>query len=273
MERSGTRPRTTSPSTRLRLPVLGPTEQLVALIQRPFPPSQEKFGEVITNELVEIFVNSVLTEDERESLATEAENLEHSNNEPSATDEKRNEKLDALILKQAETFGWRISLSEMVQGRFRVWEELPNGSERFEQFGKACARAVRIMQKKEPPPIDDPGLRRSKVVAVGELRLLLKNLRDEFSIARTTPTAAVILDRFSAIVTAEPDTFEYIHQNLDSWKKFLKDEYGSSSIKALAVGARSSRISPAGLFDTWLASSKGYATDSVRQQLSRMAKT
>jgi hypothetical protein len=259
-----------SPATRttLRLPVLGPTEQLIALVRQPFPPSQEKFGEVITNGLVEILWNSVLTEAERGSLETEAELLKG----PSVADEKRNEKLDALILKQAETFGWRISLSEMVQARFRVWEELPNGSERFEQFGRACARAVRIMQKKEPPPIDDPGLRRSKFVAVSELRLLLKNLRNEFSIARTTPTAAVILERFAAIVTAEPDTFEYIHQNLDSWKKFLKDEYGSSSIKALAVGARSSRISPAGLFDTWLASSKGYATDSVRQQLSRMAK-
>jgi hypothetical protein len=268
VERLAAGSRTTSPRTSLRLPVLGPTEQLIALIQRPFPPSQEKFGEVITNELVEILWNSVLTEDERGSLEIEGELLKG----PSVADEKRNEKLDALILKQAETFGWRISLSKMVQARFRVWEELPNGSERFEQFGKACARAVRIMQKKEPPPIDDPGLRRSKFVAVGELRLLLKNLRDEFSIARTTPTAAVISERFAAIVTAEPDTFEYIHQNLDSWKKFFKDEYGSSSIKALAVGVRSSRISPAELFDTWLASSKGYATDSVRQHLSRMAK-
>jgi hypothetical protein len=269
VERSAARLRTTSPRTNLRLPVLCPTEQLIALIPRPFPPSQEKFGEVITNGLLEILLNGVLTEDERESLATEAESLQSGKNEPSATDERRNEKLDALILKQAETFGWRISLSEMVQGRFRVWEELPNGSERFERFGRACARAVRIMQKKERPPIDDPGLRRSKIVAVGELRLLLKNLRNEFSITRTTPTTSAILERFAAIVTAEPDTFDYLHQNLDSWKKFFKDEYGSSSMKALAFGRR---LPPAELFDSWLAWSKGYEPDSVRQQLSRMAK-
>ena len=152
---------------------------------------------------------------------------------------------------------------------FVCGEEFPNGSDRFEQFGKACARAVRIMQKKERPPIDDPGLRRSKFVAVGELRLLLKNLRDEFATARTKPTTAVIWERFAAIVTAEPDTFEYLYRNLDSWKNFFKDDDGSSSIKALAFGRR---LSPAALFDSWLARSKGYDDDSVRQQLSRMAK-
>ena len=259
VERSAARLRRTSPRTTLCLPVLGPTEQLISLLPRPIPSCQEKLGEDITNTLLDIFC----------SVMTEAERLQYAN-EPSIADKNReDEKLDALILKQAETFGWRISLSKMVQERLIVWEELPNGSERFEMFGRACARAVRIMQKKELPPIDDPGLRRSKFVAVGELRLLLKNLRDEFATARTKPTTAVIWERFAAIVTAEPDTFEYLYRNLDSWKNFFKDDDGSSSIKALAFGRR---LSPAALFDSWLARSKGYDDDSVRQQLSRMAK-
>jgi hypothetical protein len=269
VERSAARTRTTLPQTNRRLPVLGPTEQLGALIPRPWPSSQEEFGEVITNTLVDILWNSVMTEDERESLMMEAGGLQGANNRPSIAYEKWIEKLDALILKEAVTFGWRISVSKMVQRRFLEWEVLPDGPERFERFGKACARATRISQKKEPPPIDDPGLRRSKLVAVPELRLLLRSLRDEFSTARTRPTAAVILERFAATVTAEPETFDYLYKTLKWWKRFFEEEEGSSSIKALVSGQR---LSPAALFDTWMGRWKGRDADSIRQQVSRMAK-
>jgi len=270
VNRSDARTRIAPAQTSRHLPALRFIPEIISRIPRPYPPSQQEFGALITSELIEILWRNVMTDAERESAMTEAERLQDDANNQSSIDcEKFNQngKLDALILKQAETFGWRLLFSEMVLRRFAEWEILHDGPELFERFGKACARSVRRSQKKEPRPIDDPDLRHSKFVAVAELRLLLKNLRNEFSTARTTPTTAVISERFAATVTAEPDTFEYLHKNLESWKRFFEDD--PSSIKALAFGRT---LSPALLFDSWLAWWKGRDVDSVRQQLSRMSK-
>jgi hypothetical protein len=237
---------------RRELPALGPTPQIIARIPRPYP-SQQEFGALITSELANIWV----------SVLTEAERVRFASNELSVNYEK----LDALILKQAETFGWRLSLSEMVQRRFSEWDLLPDGPDRFERFGKACARSARIFQKIERPPIDDPDLRRVKAETVGELRLLLKTLRGVFSVRRTKLTMAAILQRFAAAVAEEPDTFRYLHTNLESWLMFF--ETNALSIKALAFGQRPS---PATMFDSWLAWSKGHDADSIRQHLSRISK-
>jgi hypothetical protein len=90
------------------------------------------------------------------------------------------EKLDALILKQAETMGWRLALSGLVHQRFNAWDLMPDGPELFEQYGRALARSARRSQKREPTPIDDPDLYSFKNETVAELRIVLRNLRNAF---------------------------------------------------------------------------------------------
>jgi hypothetical protein len=78
---------------------LGPVPQIIARIPRPYPPSAEALGALVTKELFNIW----------ESILSDTEHREFGGPQSySATDV---EKLDALIIKQAETFGWRLGLS------------------------------------------------------------------------------------------------------------------------------------------------------------------
>jgi hypothetical protein len=210
-----------------------------------------------------------MTEAECRMVETEIERVKYTNDEPSNDYKKLAEELlakwDALILNQAETFGWRLTTSEKILQRFSQWAVMQDGPELFERFGKALARAVRIEQGKKSPPIED--LRESKPPTVAQLRLVLKNLRGEFAANRTRPTMTALLERFAAIIVDDPEAFDYLYPELTSWQKFFKDV---DPIDALIF--RPGPLSPASLYDNWVACRTLRDQDSVRQILSRNSK-
>jgi hypothetical protein len=177
------------------------------------------------------------------------------------------EKLDALILKQAETMGWRLGLSALVHLRFSEWDSYPNGPALFEQYGKALAKSARRFQKRELPPIDDPDLYRAKQETVLELRLLLRDLRNVFSTRRIQPSSDELIDYFQKTVSAEGDAFIHLKTNMNSWLQFFRSD--PISVKLLF---NAKRAALAALFDSWLASSKGFDPETVRQKISELGR-
>ena len=231
---------------------LGPVRQIIAHIPRPYPPSQEALGALITQELLDLW----------ENLLSDAEfdEVRRLRPSPSAV-----EKLDALILKQAETMGWRLGLSALVHLRLSEWDFQSNGPALFERYGKALAKSARRFQKKEPLPIDDPDLYRLKHETVSELRLFLRNLRNAFSTRRVAPSSDEAIDYFQKTVSG--GAFVHLKTNIDSWLQFLREDW--TSIKPLLLGQRAS---PAALFDAWFARSKGFEPETVRQTISELGK-
>ena len=68
------------------------------------------------------------------------------------------QKLDQIILRQAETLGWHIGLSELVHFRFSEWDHEPDGPEMFRKLGLAYRNSALISQRRKLPPIEDPEL-------------------------------------------------------------------------------------------------------------------
>ena len=234
---------------------LGPVPQIITRIPRPYPPSAENLGALITGELFAIW----------EDFLSDAELYELRHSLPSLS---AVEKLDALILKQAETFGWRLALSPLVHLRFSDWDSHPNGPGLFEQYGKALKKCVRVFQGKKTPPMDDPDLYRLKQETVPELRQFLHNLRDAFSRKRTMPTSDELVEHFQKIVSADDSAFLHLKTNINSWVQFFRAK--SASTKPLLLRKRAS---PAALFDSWLAWSKGLDPETIRQKISELGKS
>lgn len=65
-------------------------------------------------------------------------------------------KLDGIILKQAESLGWRLLISSQVLRRISMWDAEESGSDLFVRLGKALAKSVRIVQRKELPRLTIP---------------------------------------------------------------------------------------------------------------------
>ena len=173
----------------------GPVSQIIARIPRPYPPSTEALGALITKELFDV-LESILSKTEFSEL--------RGSQSVSATSV---EKLDALILRQAETMGWRLGLSPLVHLRFSEWDNQSNGPTLFERYGKALAKSARRFQKRELLPLDDPDLYRHKLETVPKLRLLLHNMRNKFSKTRVRPSEDDLIEYFKKNVSAEGDAF------------------------------------------------------------------
>jgi hypothetical protein len=235
--------------------VLGPVPQIIARIPRRYHSSAEDLGADVTKELLHIW----------ESILSDTELCEHRGQQSfSAT---AVEKLDALILKQAETMGWRLGLSPLVHLRFWEWDLQSNGPRLFELYGKALAKSARRYQKKEPPPLDDPDLYLTKQETVSELRLFLQNLSNAFSKRGARPSSDELIKYFQKTVSAEGDAFIYLKANMNSWLEFFRAD--SISIKPLLFKRRRS---PAALFDSWLAWGKGVESETIRQKISKLGR-
>ncbi len=234
---------------------LGPIPQIIARIPHPYPPSGEDLGVLITKELFDIW----------ESILSDSQLHELRSSQPISAPTL--ERLDALILKQAETMGWRLGLSALVHLRFSGWDFQANGPALFEQYGKALAKSARRMQKLEPPPIDDPDLYRGKQETVLELRLFLRNLRNAFSRKRRQPSSDELIEYFRTTVSADGDAFIHLKTNINSWLQFFRAD--SISVKLLLHGKRAA---PATLFDAWLAWGKGFEPETIRQKISELGR-
>jgi integrase len=235
-------------------PALGPVPQIITRIPRPYPPSAETLGAIITKELSYIW----------EGILSDSEIRELRSQSVSASGV---EKLDALILKQAETLGWRLGLSELVHLRFNDWDFQANGPVLFEKYGKALAKSARRMQKLEPPPIDDPDLYRGKQETVLELRLFLRSLRNAFSRLRRQPSSDELIEYFRTTISAAGDAFIHLKTNSNSWLQFFRAD--PISVKLLLHGKRAA---PATLFDAWLAWGKGFEPETIRQKISELGR-
>jgi hypothetical protein len=229
---------------------VGPVPQIIARIPHPYPSSPVEFGALITDELLDIWIQSL---SKRETLELQSW--------PSIS-ATASQKLDALILKQAETFGWRLALSTLVHRRFEEWDHKPDGPLLFGQYGKALTKCARIFQKRQAPPIDDPDLYRAKEETVVELRLLVRSLRNSFSQKGCNPSVDELID----YVRHESGHHPHLNANIASWLQYFR--LHPTSIKLLLS---QQRTSPAALFDEWLAWSKGLEPETVRQKISELS--
>ena len=173
-----------------------------------------------------------------------------------------------LILKQAETLGWRLALSGLVHKRFSEWDFEEKGPALFKAYGSALAKSARRMQGKESLPIDDPDLYYSKQKTVSELRLLLRRMRTEFYRRRVSPSEDELIEYFHDTVLDEGDNFIGLKLNLNSWVDFLRQN--STTISSLLLRKRAA---PAALFDLWFASAKRLDPETVRQKISELRKS
>jgi hypothetical protein len=212
-------------------------------------------GARVTKELLEIW-EGILSDAERRDLLG-----------PESRSETSVEKLDALILKQAETMGWRLALSELVRRRFSEWDISPNGAALFEQYGKAVAKAVRRFQRLEPPPLDDPNLYRFKQESVPELRMFLRSLRTAFSRRRVGPSSDELIEHFKKTILAGDAAFLHLKTNIDLWVMFFRTN--STLARPFLLGKRAS---PGALFDCWFAWTKGLEPETIRQKISELGK-
>jgi hypothetical protein len=175
-------------------------------------------------------------------------------------------KFDAVILKQAETLGWRLLVSSAVQERMSEWWiQESNGPEMFERLGKALAKSARIVQKRELPPIDDPDLVAGQKQMIRELRVVFREMKKMFSQRHADPTEDKVVECFIRIVSDSGASYGLLRANLDQWRKFFEDE--PTLLKVRALGPRPS---PATLFLDWLKWCKGHKTETIRKTISAL---
>jgi hypothetical protein len=175
------------------------------------------------------------------------------------------DRLDRIIIHQAETLGWRMTLSEIVRFRMSEWEHHEKGPELFRKFGVATARCARVLQGKELPPIEDPDYWHVKNETVPELRLVLRKMRGSFAVMKKKPSLKDVVESFSKIVSESPGTYRHISAGLDRWQKFL--EANPHVCRPIQIG---DRTAPAGMYDEFVAWPSGWDPESVRQTISRL---
>jgi hypothetical protein len=186
------------------------------------------------------------------------------------------DKLDEVILRQAETAGWRLGLAPIVQRRLSEWERERGGPDRFIRLGKTYARAARVFQGLELPPIDDPQLYLTKHESVRELRALREKVRQKFPTERSS--ALELRKFFLDTVSDENQDFVALRRNLERWDAFLAHEDNHEALLRFAHRDRAQRITPVYLFDAWIAWCKGAARgepmdqDTVRKKISEAGK-
>lgn len=215
----------------------------------------EPWGLVVENELIKIWTEAI--------PAAQRAALEKSG--IGALDRPALARLDEIILQQAETLGWRITLSELVRFRMSEWDQSDDGPELFRKIGLAFARFARIVQRKELPPIEDPDHWAVKEETVKELRVVLRNLRAKFAIQSKKPAIDEVENSFAAIVADSPDSFRHLSASLKHWLKFFKEN--PHTLRSMTLD---DRAKPASLYDEFFAATTGWEPESVRQTISRL---
>jgi hypothetical protein len=186
-------------------------------------------------------------------------------------------KLDEVILRQAETTGWRLALASIVQKRFSDWDVEEGGPQRFARLGKAYRRAARIMQGLELPPLDDPQLYLTKVECVAELKTLQRKLRQKF--AKKRGSALDLRKFFLDTVADQKQNFVSLKRNVERWAAFFERKENLPLLSTFAQSDRVQRTTAVYLFDAWMAWCKGAARgkpmdqETVRKKISEAGKS
>ncbi len=177
--------------------------------------------------------------------------------------------LDKTIVGRAETLGWLIYLSPLVQKRMAQWHwEHERGPERFEQLGQAVVLAARVARGDAKLPISEPGLKQAKAQGVSELRRLLKQSKKDFNQRRTPPSYQEVCEWFRTRLEASPRAFPFLKLNTFSLLQYFEHakQKENGFAKRLALG----EIRPGALFDDWGAWSRNLNRDTFRQSISRL---
>ena len=238
--------------------------QIIARIPRRFGMTREQWGAEIDRELIKVWKELSAVNPSRADALYRASTRKRPTAISPVPSKAELAALDEIIITQAVTLGWRILASPLVLFRFSRWGELPFHPELFERMGKALARSVRILAGDELPPIDDPGLREHKKLAVPELRLLLREMRKVYSRRSPAPDARELADWFlKSLVGSERSPL--LARNLLHWGVFLKAQENEGVLKLQLTR----RLQPAALFDSWLARFKGHNLEYLRKRLTR----
>ena len=192
-----------------------PMPQIISRIPWHDGMSRDELDEAITKELLAIWYSAWSAKELQ--LQAEMEAGQHDELLPGVCS-----KLDGIILKQAESLGWRLLISSQVLRRISMWDAEESGSDLFVRLGKALGKSVRIVQGKELPPIDDPDLIPTQIETTRELRAVLREMRKVFSGRRTGAHAGKVLECFGRIVSNSGTSYPLLKANLPRWQRWWR---------------------------------------------------
>jgi hypothetical protein len=237
---------------------------IISRLPRRFGLNREEWGAEIDRELIKVWKEKSGVAPSRVDAIYRAVREKRSCPISKLPSEAEFATLDEIIVAQAVTLGWRMAASELILFRFSQWSEHPFRPAMFERIGKAWAQSVRILARGELPPIDDPGLREYKRIAVPELRVLLREMRAIFSLRSPSPSSEEIAEWFIRAL-AYPEKFPMLASNFFHWGTFLQAPENVDVLTCQLAG----RQEPAAIFDTWFSWSKGHTPDYLRKRLTR----
>jgi hypothetical protein len=221
--------------------------------------SGEQWGVVVENELLEIWIEWL-----------SAKELEEVNKAGLLGASKSAfKKLDEIIIDQAQTVGWRMGLSLLVQFRFSEWDNQQDGPELHDKFRLAVVNSARIMSRQKLPPITDPDQHAVKEETVSELRPLLTNLRNGLALRRSRPSSAEVHQLFLDSVSNAPESYPHLAANAKRWGAFF--DANPDTLLPLVVNEKN-RVTPASLYDEFLSWCTGWKPGPLREAISRLGK-
>jgi hypothetical protein len=240
------------------IPRLENVPQIVSRIHWHEGMSPEELDEIVSKELLDIWF-CFLSDEERYPGSD-------------LTSEERNKiglavlsRFDAIILRQAETLGSRLLASTVVRERIRCWDNEPNGPALSQELGKAQAKALRIAQGRELPPIDDPDLVPTQTQTTSDLKNVLHDMKKVFAEGRNRADEASLLQYFVKSISDSAATYPTLSSNRLHWQRFLEENPG-----LLEGEIFRKRSSPATLFFEWLSFCKGHKPETLRKKISSL---
>ena len=179
---------------------------------------------------------------------------------------------DAILLTMARNAGWRMDTAEIVQARKSMWDLEPGGPEKIRKLGEAYQHNMLLLQGRRKQHLD-PGMRADRKATIAELGSLLELLRGE--LGQHVGSRESLERRLTAVfvktVEDDPVRWREVHKNLRRWQEFFEQEEGRLCLLAAVQNpARSLKVHPAPLYDTWNSWCRGLDYDYLRESISRM---
>jgi hypothetical protein len=126
-------------------------------------------------------------------------------------------RLDAMIIEDSETSGWRMAMSRLVQWRMSQWD-----AERFEQFGIALARWKRVLNGEEKPIVDDPRWYSFRQDTLKELRASGRLIADKLKTRNSSCGRRELAQMWKSVLDAHPE-YGLLRQHQQNWLGFVGD--------------------------------------------------
>lgn len=172
---------------------------------------------------------------------------------------------DGVIIQQAETAGWWLTLSPYVTFRLIMWNSDPQCAGLSKLMGDACELAGLRFRSEAPRPIVERN-GQFKKMAVDELRFFLRGLRDSFARINRAPNSDDLLRHIErTIATADARVYPYLKTYLDSLLSFLRHD--QTTLQSL-ISAQHPQ--PAHLYDAWGAWEDEVKVPTFRKKLSEL---